>query len=173
MAVVAWALAPAFLDGQRLAYVGGGGGLLVPTGSFGDVEKAGWHVLGSGVGMLTGSLGFTVHAVYGQVAHQNDVEGKSTLAGGTVNAVLFLGGEPRRIRPFLTAGVGAFRVNVDVPSFGSAASTEFALDGGAGLLVGSGRRRALLVARYVSVRTPEPTRFLPISAGVMFPLGSR
>jgi hypothetical protein len=39
------------------------------------------------------------------------------------------------------------------------------------VLVGTGRRRGFLVARYVSVGTsPKTTSFIPISAGLIFTL---
>ncbi len=66
-----------------------------------------------------------------------------------------------------------FRVNVGVPGFGSAAATKLAPTVGVGALVGTGRRRAFLLARYVSVGTkPQSTNFLPVSAGVILTLGS-
>ncbi|MGH7672302.1 MAG: hypothetical protein ACREMC_05340, partial [Gemmatimonadales bacterium] len=68
--LIAVALAPASLSGQRLQYVGGGGGLVSPAGSFGDVEKIGWHLSFLAAGRLTGSLSFTVDALYGQTAHK-------------------------------------------------------------------------------------------------------
>jgi hypothetical protein len=171
--VIALALAPAVLRGQRLEYLGGGVGLLAPTGSFGGVDKAGWQVSALGIARLKGSLHVVLDALYGQTAHQGGVAGHSTLAGGTVNGALFLAGDTRRVRPFVMAGAGFFRVNVDVPGFGSAAATKFAPGAGAGVLVGSGRRRGFLLARYVSVKTsPQGTSFIPISVGVVLTLGS-
>jgi hypothetical protein len=173
MVLLVCALAPTSLAGQRVAHVGGGVGLVSPTGSFGDVERTGWHVWGGAVGTLAGRFGFTVHTLYGEVAHENHVEGKTALAGGTVSVAWFLGSEERRIRPFLAAGAGGYRVNVDVPGFGSAATTKFAVEGGVGVLVGS-RRRGFLWVRHVSVKTePKTTAFLSVSAGVMLPLGKR
>jgi hypothetical protein len=170
--VVALALAPAALRGQRLEYLGGGAGLVAPSGSYGDVEKAGWHVSALGIGRVKGSVHFVIDALYGQTTHQGGVAGHSTLAGGTVNAALFLAGDTRAVRPFVMVGAGVFRVNVDVPGFGSAAATKFAPAAGAGVLVGSGRQRGFLTARYVSVKTsPQGTSFIPINVGVMFPVG--
>jgi hypothetical protein len=169
--VVALALAPAALWSQRLEYLGGGVGLVVPAGSFGDVDKAGWQVSALGIGRLKGSVHFVIDVLYGQTTHQGGVAGHSTLAGGTVNAALFLAGDTRAVRPFVMAGAGFFRVNVDVPGFGSAAATKLAPAAGAGVLVGSGRRRGFLLARYVSVRTsPQGTSFIPISVGVVLTL---
>jgi hypothetical protein len=172
-ALLALALAPAGLHAQRLQYVGGGIGVVVPAGSFGDVDKAGWHLSGLGIGRLKGSVHFVVDVLYGRTGHQGGVSGSSTLAGGTLSAALFVGSDGRRVRPFVSAGAGVFRANVGVVGFGSAAATKFAPAAGAGVLVGTGRRRAFLLARYVSVGTkPQTTSFMPISAGVILTLGS-
>ena len=177
LGLVVLALVPAGggLRAQRLEYAGGGIGLVVPAGSFGDVDKAGWHLSALSIGTLKGSLHFVVDAFYGKTGHQGGVSGSSTLAGGTVSAAFFVGPAAGggRLRPFVSAGAGLFKTNVWVPGFGSAAATKFAPALGAGVLVGTGRRRGFLVARYVSVGTkPKSTTFLPISAGVLFTLGS-
>jgi len=171
--LVALALAPAAgeLRGQRLEYVGAGGGVVVPTGSFGSVERAGWHLSALAMGPLKRSVRFVVDALYAKTSHQGGASGSSTLAGASVGAALFLGSDTRRIRPVVSAGVGVFRVNVDVPGFGSAAATKLAPNLGAGVLVGAGRRRGFLMVRYVSVGTsPQTTSFIPISAGLILAL---
>lgn len=174
VALIALALTPGGgLQAQRLEYVGGGAGLVVPASSFGDVDKAGWHVSGLAIGRLKGSVRFVIDATYGQTTHRDGVAGRSTLAGGTIGAALFLAADARRVRPFVSAGVGVFRANVDVPGYGSAAATKLAPAGGVGLLLGTGRRRGLLAARYVSVGTsPQTTSFISVSAGVILARGS-
>jgi len=169
--LVGGALAPVALAGQRLhVYAGGGVGVVSPAGSLGGVDQMGWHLTGEGLGTLTGPLGFSVDAVYGQTGHKGGVSGKTTLAGGTANAGLWLGRAAGRVRLLVLGGVGAFRVNVDVPAFGSAAATKVALDGGGSVLIGSGKRRGFFTIQYVSVRTsPQTTAFMPISAGVVIP----
>jgi len=173
VAVLALALVPASLRAQRIEYFGGGGGVVVPNGSFGDVEKAGWQVSALAIGPLKGSVHLMADVMYGQTTHQGGVAGSSKLAGGSLSAALLVGTDARRIRPFLAAGVGVFRVDVGVPGFGSAAATKLAPTAGLGVLVGSGRRRAFLMARYVSVGTkPQSTSFLPVSVGVILTRGS-
>jgi hypothetical protein len=172
-ALIALALVPAGLRAQRLEYVGGGVGVVVPAGSFGDVDKAGWQLSGLALGTVKGSVHFVVDVLYGRTGHQGGVAGSSTLAGGTLSAALFVGPAGRRVRPFVSAGAGVFRVNVGVPGFGSATATKLAPTVGVGALVGTGRRRGFLLARYVSVGTkPQSTSFLPVSAGVILTLGS-
>jgi len=141
------------------------------TASIPAPDQVGWHLVGEALGTLTGPLGFSVDAVYGQMGHKSGVAGKTTLAGGTANAGIWVGRATGRVHLLLLGGVGAFRVNVDVPGFGSTAATKLALDGGGGLLIGSSRRRGFLTVQYVTVRTaPQTTAFIPISAGVVIPL---
>jgi hypothetical protein len=171
--LIALALAPAALCAQRIEYLGSGGGVVVPNGSFGDVEKAGWQVSALAIGPLKGSVHLLAEVMYGQTTHQGGVAGSSKLGGGILSAAMFLGTDARRIRPFVSAGAGVFRVNVGVPGFGSAAATKLAPTAGVGVMVGGGRRRGFLMARYVSVGTkPQSTSFLPVSAGVILTLGS-
>ena len=173
VALLALALAPASLHAQAIEYFGGGVGVVVPRGSFGDVEKMGWQVSALAVGPLKGSVHLMADVMYGQSTHQGGVAGSSQMAGGSLSAALFVGPDAQRIRPFLSAGVGVFRVDVGVPGFGSAAATKLAPTAGIGVLVGSGRRRGFLMARYVSLGTrPQSTSFLPISAGVILTRGS-
>jgi hypothetical protein len=177
LSLLALVVAPASLCGQGwgpVKYVGAGAGLVSPSGSFGDVDKVGWHLLFTAQAKLKG-VPFSIDGVYGQTAHDGGVEGTSTLSGALANLVLHLGSETRRVRPFVLAGVGAVRVNIDVPGFGAAVATKSAFDAGAGVLVGGGPdgggRRWFLIARYVSVATPKSTAFIPLTAGLVFPVG--
>jgi hypothetical protein len=174
VALVALALAPAALWGQRLEYVGGGAGVMLPAGSFGGVDHAGWQLSAQAVARLKGPLAFTIAALYGRTGHKNGVTGSSTLSGATAEGTLFAAGAAAHVRPFVSLGAGAYRVDVSVSGFGSAAATKLALGAGAGLVMGSGGRREYLIARYLSVRTtPQRTSFLAITAGVLVPLGRR
>lgn len=173
MALIALALAPATLPAQRIEFVGAGAGVVVPNGSFGAVEKAGWQVSALAVGSVKGPVHLMADVMYGQTTHQGGVAGSSKLGGGILSAALFLGSDARSVRPFVSAGAGVFRVNVGVPGFGSAAATKLAPTAGVGVMVGAGRRRGFLMARYVSVGTkPQSTSFLPVTAGVILTLGS-
>ncbi len=172
LVLIAVALAPAVLCGQRLEYVGGAAGLISPTGSFGGVDHAGWQVSAQAVARLKGALALRIDALYGRTGHKNGVAGSSSLSGATAEVALFAAGETPRVRPFVSLGAGAYRVDVAVPGFGSAVATKFAFGTGAGLLVGSGGRREYLIAHYVSVRTtPQRTNFFAIGVGVLMPLG--
>lgn len=174
-ALLVVAVLPATLAGQLVrGYVGGGGGVITPLGSFGDVEKVGWHVWGAALRPLGPSWAVTVDALYGQTGHSGGEPGHTSLFGGTAGLALFLGDATRRIRPFAAAGVGVYSVDVNVEGAFSAAAVKVAPVVGGGVILGSGGRRAFLMARYVSVRTaPEGTSFLPISAGIALQVGGR
>lgn len=171
--LIGLAVASPALRAQRIQYLGGGVGVVVPSGSFGAVEKAGWQLSALAVGPLKGSVHLMADVMYGQTTHQGGVTGSSKLGGGSLSAALFVGTDERRVRPLVSAGVAVFRVNVGVPGFGSAAATKVAPTVGIGVLAGSGGRRVFLMAHYVSLDTrPKSTSFLPISAGVMLTRGS-
>ncbi len=169
--VLAFALEPEALRGQAVqSFVGGGGGMVSPTGTLGAEANVGWHLFATGGRTLKGSLGVTIDALYGRMTHKNGVPGKTALGGSTANLALFLSG--RSIWPFVTAGLGAYAVTIQVPGFGSARSTKLALGGGVGVLIGSGPRRGFVTARYISVATsPQSTKFLPVSAGLVLSTG--
>jgi len=174
IALIAVALAPAALSGQRLAYVGGGVGVLSPAGSFGSVDHTGWQLSAQAVAGLRGPLALSIDALVGRTGHKNGVAGGSTLGGATAEAALLVAGEAARVRPFVSLGAGAYRVAVTVSGYGSAVATKLAFGGGGGLLVGSGGRREYLMVHYVSVRTtPQRTNLFAIGLGVMAPLGRR
>jgi hypothetical protein len=170
--LIALALAPAALAGQRLEFVGGGGGVVSPAGSFGGVDHAGWQLSALAVARLKGRLALTLDALSGRTGHKSGVAGSSALSGATVNLALVVRREDARVRPFLSAGAGLYSVDVAVSGFGSAGATKLALGAGAGVVVGAGGRREYFIARYVSVRTtPQHTNFLAIGVGVLVPLG--
>jgi hypothetical protein len=163
---------PAGLSGQRLPLqIGVGAGVVAPAGSFGDVDQMGWHLTATGLVGVKGSLHLVLAALYGQTAHKNGVGGKTTLDGGGADFALFVARE-RRVRPFVALGAGLYRVDVEVPGFGGAVATKPAFDVGGGVLVASGARRVLVALRYVSVHTtPQRTSFMPLSVGLLLPVG--
>ena len=169
------ALGPSPLLSQRLGLtVGGGVGVVSPSGSFGNVEQTGWHVMGTAMRGIRGALTGILDLDYAHTTHQGGVAGASTFGGGTVNAAVVLGAESRTVRPFGLLGVGFYRLNVDVPGFGAANVTKSAWDAGVGVLVHVGRGMLGYVdARTVSVATkPQRTTFRPLSLGVVVPIGS-
>ena len=143
---------------------GVGGGLTLPIGTYGDFDKAGWHVMG----LLQFPIGQSplhgrVDAMYGQTSH--DVgSGNTTLTGATGDLLYHLGNRASTVRPYVLGGVGFY--NVDV---GGASESKFAFGLGGGILFSIGTMHAFLESRYMSVQTSgNSLTFLPISLGLMF-----
>ena len=80
------------------------------------------------------------------------------------------------IRPYVTAGIGAFRVSSDFEGGGSAAdasSTEFGIDGGAGVAIRIGRLEGFVEARQnvyteAGLTDASSIRSVPVTFGILF-----
>jgi hypothetical protein len=145
---------------------GVGGGLTLPIGTYGDFDKAGWHVLG----LIQFPIGMSpVHArfdaMYGQTSHKSGVgSGNTTLTGATGDLLYHLGNRASTVRPYVLGGLGFY--NID--AFGSSES-KFAFGLGGGILFSIGTMHAFLEGRYMSVQTSgNSLNFLPVSLGLMF-----
>jgi opacity protein-like surface antigen len=153
------------LQAQSVSF-GIGGGLTIPTGTFGDFAKTGWHGLGHiGYGLPSG-LGLRGDFLYGQ--NKFDVgSGKFKLAGGLGN-VLYEFQSPGGVKPYLIAGAGFFNAKADVT--GGTSETKFAFGGGGGVKLKVGADANFFVeGRYVSVQTSgDNLNFIPLTAGISF-----
>jgi hypothetical protein len=143
---------------------GVGGGLTMPIGTYGDFDKAGWHVMG----VLQFPIGQSplhgrVDAMYGQTSH--DVGGgNTTLTGATADLLYHLGDRASSVRPYVLGGLGFY--NID--AFG-ASESKFAFGAGGGILFSIGTMHAFLEGRYMSVQTSNNSlNFLPITLGLLF-----
>ena len=145
---------------------GVGGGLTLPIGTYGDFDKAGWHVMGLIQFPISQS---PVHArfdaMYGQTSH--DVgSGNTTLTGATGDLLYHLGNRASTVRPYVLGGVGFY--NVDFGG-GAGSQSKFAFGAGGGILFSIGTMHAFLESRYMSVQTSgNSLTFLPVSLGLMF-----
>lgn len=143
---------------------GVGGGLTLPIGTYGDFDKAGWHVMGLIQFPISQSpIHARFDAMYGQTSH--DVgSGNTTLTGATGDLLYHLGNRASTVRPYVLGGVGFY--NVDV---GGASESKFAFGVGGGILFSIGTMHAFLESRYMSVQTSgNSLTFLPVSLGLMF-----
>ena len=143
---------------------GVGGGLTLPIGTYGDFDKAGWHVMG----VLQFPIGQSplhgrVDAMYGQTSH--DVgSGNTTLTGATGDLLYHLGNRASSVRPYVLGGLGFY--NVDG---GGGSESKFAFGAGGGILFSIGTMHAFLEGRYMSVQTSGSSlNFLPITLGLLF-----
>jgi outer membrane protein with beta-barrel domain len=144
---------------------GVGGGITLPTGDYGTVDKAGWHVLGLiQLPISQSPIHLRFDAMYGSTSHKAGFgSGNTKLTGATADLVYHLGERRASVRPYVLGGLGIFDV-----SDGSSQS-KFAFGLGGGILFGVGTMHAFAEARYISVQTSGSSlTFIPISVGLMF-----
>lgn len=144
---------------------GVGGGITLPTGDYGTVDKAGWHVLGLVQLPLSQSpIHLRFDASYGSTSHKSTLgSGSTKLTGATADLLYHLGDRAASVRPYVLGGLGIYDV-----SDGSSTS-RFAFGLGGGILFGVGTMHAFAEARYISVQTSGSSlTFIPISVGLMF-----
>jgi len=162
------AAAPAAAQKQDIAvrgYFGIGGGLVVPSGDFGDAAKTGW--LGQALGGFTtrgGIFGGRADVSFGQNSLKTGA-GKIQFVGGNVDVVLTPGHRPAGFHPYLLAGVGVYNAKPTGGASGSA-ETKLALNGGLGVQLHLGHRTdAYVEGRFLSVRSNNAINLIPITVG--------
>jgi len=147
---------------------GVGGGLTLPMSDYGDIDKAGWHVMGLIQFPISQSpIHLRFDAMYGQTSHKSGFgSGNTTLTGATGDLLYHLGDRSSRVRPYVLGGLGFY--NAD---FGGSSNSEskFAFGLGGGILFSIGTMHAFLETRYMSVQTTgNSLTFLPVTLGLMF-----
>jgi len=119
--------------------IGFGGGVSVPVSDAKDAFKSGWH----GTGILKFRLPGMPFDLSGAFAYHRfkldqsavGFAGNGRILSGLGNATFNLP-VPGPIKPYITAGLGAFNVKADPDSSGAQAApstTKFGIDGGAGV----------------------------------------
>jgi len=172
---------------HHLIRVGFGGGASVPTSHAGDVLKTGvngqgYLLIDPGMGFpaIRLNLGYSKFNFKDAVLGGGNAEGHSDILSGVggLSMPLFSLGP---IRPYVTAGVGAFNVK---DSFEAAAAggtvtpsdskLRFGIDGGAGLTLKLGRLEAFAEGRVQNVYTdqgainPKNIQSIPVTFGIIF-----
>lgn len=169
------------LDNQRrFIRIGFGGGFSVPTSQAGDVLQNG--INGQAFVLLDPGLGIPLRFNVGYQKFDFDdtalgaLSGETTILSGVAGTTfdLFRLGP---VRPYLTAGLGAFNVRDRLES-GADASTQsdlrFGIDGGAGLGLRFGRLEGFIEARIQNVYTDQGAietksiRSVPVTFGLLF-----
>ena len=146
---------------------GVGGGVTLPMGTYGDVDKAGYHLLGLiQLPISRSPIHLRFDAMYGQTSHKSGFgSGKTTLTGATADLVYHLGDHMASVRPYILGGLGLYNADFG----GGSSQTKLAFGFGGGILFGVGTMHAFLEGRYMSVQTSgNSVSFIPISLGVMF-----
>ena len=127
---------------QPILSIGFGGGAVVPVGKAQDDFKSGY----TGQGYLLVRLGPLPALRFNLAFQRLDYKQVLGLPSSHANVVAGTGGLqisllPGPVRPYLTAGLGAFSVSSPVDSAGGTTKSKvhFGIDGGAGLAISVGR----------------------------------
>jgi len=165
---------------DRLVRVGFGGGVTVPVSDASDAFESGINgeayvlvTLGS-FPQLRFNLGYQKFDLKSAVttAESGSTKILSGVAGLSLDLI-----QSGPVRPYVTAGIGAFRVSSDFEgggSAGDASSTEFGIDGGAGVAIRIGRLEGFVEARVQNVYTEagltdvSSLRTVPVTFGILF-----
>lgn len=164
----------------RTIRVGFGGGVSVPRGDYRDALKNGVN----GQGFLLVDPPGPFPALRFNLSYQKfdfkdalvaGASGDSQIFGGTGGLSFDLIQGP--VRPYITAGIGAFNVQTSYDGTASSSdfsSTKFGVDGGAGLAIHMGRIDAFIEARLQNVYTEKglidqtTIQVIPVTFGIVF-----
>ena len=148
-----------------------GGGVVLPTGDFGDAFKTGWQALG-GVSFGLGGLPFDIRvdAIYGQnsgddafFAPIDDAKGK--FFGGLAGAQFGFGGAASPVHPYILGQLGIVNSKVTCTGCADNSNSDFTFLGGAGLEFG----KFFVEGKYMSIQSdPSSTNMIVVSAGIHF-----
>src|SRR2546427_5412095 len=139
-ALAAWAGSSSAI--QKPFQIGFGGGVSVPVSDAADALKSGWHGTAifkfnlPGMPLDLRGLASYQHFALDSKAAGSDGVGKIISGLGNVTYTMPL---PGPVKPYITAGLGAFNVKTKYNSAGitsPAAKTKFGIDAGAGIQFG-------------------------------------
>jgi hypothetical protein len=143
---------------QSILSIGFGGGTIVPVGKAQDDFKSGV----TGQGFLLVRLGPLPALRFNLSFQRFDYKDVLGLPSSHANVVAGTGGLqisllPGPVRPYVTAGLGAFSVSsvVDSANHTSTSKVHFGVDGGAGIAVSIGRVSAFTEGRVQNVWTND------------------
>jgi len=162
--------------------IGFGGGVSVPVSDAKDAFKSGWH----GTGIVKFSLpGIPVDLSGALAYHRFKLDqsavgfaGNGRILSGLGNATFNLP-VPGPIKPYITAGLGAFNIKADPDSTGAPASsstTKFGIDGGAGVSFSLFGAHGFIEGKIENIYTDQglnkavvsdfKTRIIPVTFGI-------
>lgn len=166
---------------SRLIRVGFGGGVSVPTSHAADALENG--INGQAYVLIDPGFGFPFRFNLGyqkfdfkESANPLETDGESQILSGVAGINLNLL-ELGPIRPYVTAGLGAFSLKEEITTDGTTtdeSSVRFGIDGGAGLGLKLGRLEAFVEGRVQNVYTDEGAidarsiRAVPVTFGIIF-----
>ena len=160
--------------------VGISGGVSQPVGNASDVYKMGFD-LGALAELRAPAMPVALRAefMYHRYGIKDEVAGalgasggNSRMLAGTANLVYSLP-LPGLVKPYLIGGVGLYngktKLDVNGSSSESESSTDFGLNGGAGVEFGLAGLSTFVEARVHSVSTEgSRTNFVPVTVGIKF-----
>jgi hypothetical protein len=143
---------------QSILSIGFGGGAVVPVGKAQDDFKSGY----TGQGYLLVHLGPLPALRFNLSFQKFDYKNVLGLPSSHANVVAGTGGLqisllPGPVRPYITAGLGAFSVSsvADSANHTSTSKVHFGIDGGAGLAVAIGRISVFTEGRVQNIYTND------------------
>ncbi len=169
---VAATLVSTAAQAQSAAWIWAGGGATVPIGDYGDYAKTGWMAT-AGVGVPIGEQGLSVGGefLYGSNKH-DDTSGDKTNLLGALAGLSYRVGDPAKPGVYFMGMAGALNHQYKPGSTSESSDNEwkFAFGGGAGLDFPVGKVSIWVEGRILS---RSDTKFIPIMAGVLIPIGSK
>lgn len=179
---------PGGLGSQRLFTFGIGGGAVVPVSDAADALKNGFHGLGYVRVMIPGTgLSAGVNVSFQRLDFKDAklaapaLPGTTAASTGASDVLVGLGDlkfaliPNGPVRPYLTAGLGAYHLRSDAGGGSSTSDTRFGVNGGAGVDVAIGRVRAFVQGRVDNVYTSEggaidakSIQLVPVTLGLEF-----
>ncbi len=169
-AVVATSLVTSTGQAQTTIYVGGGP--TFPIGDYGTYAKTGWLAAG-GFSVPVGGKGLSVGAelAFGSNKHTAPVGDKTNLFGGFGFLQYRVGNSAKPgLYFFGEAGVLNHQYKPAAASGSSAEDWGFAVGGGAGIDIPMGSVGLFIEGRII---TRSGTSFVPVMAGLAFPIGKK
>ena len=169
----------------KMVQFGLGGGVSVPVGNAQDALKEGFHVRGF-VKVRPPAFPVSLRGALGYQKFGLDASQLPTGTEGTGNILSGLGGisigkSVGPLRPYVTASLGAFRIESTVDQNGnetSAHETKFGIDAGVGLEFKLLSLKGFVEGRLENVYTDQgfdssllestSTRIVPVTFGLMF-----
>jgi opacity protein-like surface antigen len=151
----------------RAVTFGIGGGASLPVSDLGDAFDTGWHgqaMLGFNALGLQLRLDGMYHSLP-ESGHDHDLR----VIAGVLNANFMLA-PGAMVQPYLSAGVGVYNLRLDEDDDeGDIDTTEFGLNGGAGLRFNLAGLSTFVEARYHYIFTDgTASQLIPITVGITF-----
>jgi Outer membrane protein beta-barrel domain len=150
-----------------------GGGVGIPTGTFDNAVKTGWHGLAAVSFVPNGwPVGIQIDGQYQQYKFDGSASLKERFIMGTANIVFkFKSSEESKVRPYLIGGPGIYNMKAtgtdDIGNLTSGGTTKFGFNAGVGFDFKAGGAGLFIESRFHNVFVSgADTKFIPITLGI-------